>query len=133
MLGLVTESLRVLLVGTRGAAGRALAETLRADERCGVVACARSRSEALALASEVQPHLIVISDRSLAARGSDGLSAVLEASPEARVFVLTDVSGALRADAHDGGPAVAGYLNRDLLSPDLGPALVDATLIGLGT
>ena len=81
--------LRVLLVDTDDRVRESLAGLLRIGQRCLVVGTAGTAEEALRLAHDSQPEVVVLDPRLPGAEGGAGfISRIREAAPGARVLVL---------------------------------------------
>ncbi|HEY8437540.1 MAG TPA: response regulator transcription factor [Candidatus Limnocylindrales bacterium] len=96
--------LRVLLVDTDDRVRESLAGLLRIGQRCLVVGTAGTPDEALRLATDTQPEVVVLDPRLPGAEGGAAFIArIRDAAPEARILVLvwSDVADeAVGADAY---------------------------------
>ena len=123
--------MRVLILEPSEEASSGDATTRSWDSQGDVLVRASSLDEAVEEARKVQPDVLVVDDRLAAQAGVEGLARVHKASPGSRVFVLTDVSGALALDVGRMADFVTGFLNRDRLGQDVDRAFLDATLFGI--
>lgn len=98
-------SIRLLLVDDHSLFRRGLAALLADEPGLEVVAQAGDASEALRLAQQAQPDLILLDNHLPGVRGVDAIPDLREAAPRARIIVLTvsedgdDLAAALRAGA----------------------------------
>lgn len=106
-----------------------LAAALAADPRCEQIARAHSADEAFDLAMQLHPQLVLVTDNPAKQGWAEGLTRLREQSPESLIFIVTDVSGVLEIDAVTRALSVDGFVNRDRLAPDVGQALLDASLL----
>jgi chemotaxis response regulator CheB len=80
------------------------------DLEAGIVGYARSIPDAVVLAADLHPDVIVLDDQLARDDADGGLAALRRASPEASIFIVTDVRHVLELAC--GHKDVAGYLNR---------------------
>ena len=115
---------RVLLVDDDRLFAESVAVTLGRDGRIDVVGIARDGAEAIELAHELGPDLVLMD---IAMPGLDGITAtraIRERSPATQVVMLTASTG--RSDEEASGEAGAiGYLSKSKLSS---PRAADALL-----
>lgn len=124
MIPAVRGRTRVLLVDDDRLFAESLAARLGPDERLDVVGIAGSGHEAIALAADLGPDLVLMD---IAMPGLDGIAAtrrILEDTPDTRVVMLTASTG--RSDeevSHEAG--AVGYLRKsELDSPRVADALL---------
>jgi two-component system, NarL family, nitrate/nitrite response regulator NarL len=134
---------RLLLVDDHTLFRRGLKALLASDDRLQVVAEAGDAGQALRLAAELQPDLILLDNHLPGVRGIDALPALREAAPRARVLLLTvsecqhDLAAALRAGAMGyllkttDSDALVGAIERAMhseptVSPEMTSKLVSA-------
>lgn len=135
--------IRLLVVDDHTLFRRGLVALLSADGRCQVVAQAGDASQAQRLAAEHQPDVILLDNHLPGVHGVDAVQGLREASPRARVLMLTvsederDLAAALRAGAQGyllktiDADALVDSLHRVLqgqsvISPEMTPKLVSA-------
>jgi two-component system nitrate/nitrite response regulator NarL len=117
--------IRILVVDDHTLFRRGLIALLHADPRFTVVAEAGDAGVAQRRAAEVRPDVILLDNHLPGVKGIDALAGLLEATPEARVLMLTvsederDLGAALRGGAH-------GYLLKTVDSQDMAAAIVRA-------
>ncbi|HEY4347972.1 MAG TPA: response regulator transcription factor [Gaiellaceae bacterium] len=116
---------RVLIVDDEPLFAEALDLILSADERIEVVGKARDGRQAVALAKELEPDVILMD---LSMPGMDGfaaIAAIVEADADQRIVVLSgsadpdDVERAKRAGA-------CAYLTKERIADDLVPQVIKA-------
>jgi two-component system nitrate/nitrite response regulator NarL len=121
----LSTSLRVLLVDDHTLFRRGLSSLLGRDARIVVVGDAADAGEAQRRALELQPDLILLDNHLPGVTGVEAIRSLQEASPRARVVMLTvsedalDMAGALRSGA-------AGYLLKTMDGDQLIDAMVRA-------
>jgi DNA-binding NarL/FixJ family response regulator len=124
MIPAVAGRTRVLLVDDDRLFAESVAARLGGDERLEVVGIAGDGAEAVTLAEELVPDLVLMD---IAMPGLDGVSAtreIRERSPGTRVVMLTASQG--RSDEEVSGEAGAiGYLRKDALDS---PRVADSLL-----
>jgi two-component system, NarL family, nitrate/nitrite response regulator NarL len=105
---------------------RGLIALLGADDRFEVVGEASDANEALRVAAQCRPQVLLLDNHLPGARGVDALSALMAAAPGVRVLMLTmsedenDLATALRHGA-------AGYLLKTADHDELGQAIERAS------
>jgi DNA-binding NarL/FixJ family response regulator len=114
--------LRVLLVDTDDRVRESLAGLLRIGQRCLVVGTAGTPDEALRLAADTQPEVVVLDPR---LPGSDGggsfIARIRAAAPDARILVLVWPEGADEASGAD------AYARKTFRSHELIDAVVSTS------
>jgi DNA-binding NarL/FixJ family response regulator len=119
-----SEPVRVLLADDQRLVRESLATLLGLLEGIELVATASDGEEALALAAEHQPDVVLMDLRMPRMDGIEATSRLRERHPEVRVIALTtyaddgSVLGALRAGAR-------GYLTKDASSHDIHAAILN--------
>ena len=114
---------RILVADDDQVFTEALTALLGEDERLDVVGQARSGAEALALADELRPNVVLMDLAMPAMAGLEATRRIREAHPETLVLILTgsaqvdDVSAASAAGA-------SGFLTKDCLSSEIASAIL---------
>jgi DNA-binding NarL/FixJ family response regulator len=120
----LTKAIRVLIADDHRLFAQALDAILSGDERIAVVGQARDGNEAVALAAELDPDVILMD---IAMPGMDGFQAtrvIKQARPGACILMLTgsdsrtDVDRARKAGA-------AGYVTKDRIAAELIDAIIE--------
>jgi DNA-binding NarL/FixJ family response regulator len=124
MIPAVAGQTRVLLVDDDRLFAESVAVTLGRDGRIDVVGIAADGAEAIDLAEQLEPDLVLMD---IAMPGLDGIAAtraIRERSPATRVVMLTASTG--RSDEEGSGEAGAiGYLRKsELSSPQVADRLL---------
>ena len=120
---MMASTVRIMVVDDHTLFRRGLKALLSADERFAVVAEAGDATQALRLAAQVQPEVILLDNHLPGASGVAALPGLRDAAPAARVLMLTmsederDLAAALRAGA-------CGYLLKTVDSDALAEAIV---------
>ena len=113
----------LLVVDDHNLFRRGLIALLQQDARFRVCGEAADMGEALRACQRLQPDLVLLDNHLPGVRGVDGIAALKEAAPRARVLMLTvsedadDLAAALQAGAD-------GYLLKTVESEQLGGAIV---------
>ena len=116
------EPVRLLLVDDQPMMRKGVAQLLELEDDLSVVGEAGSGEEALRLAAELDPDMILLDLNMKGMNGLDTLRALREAGVDARIVVFTvsddkgDVVNVLRAGAD-------GYLGKSLEAGEIGTAL----------
>ncbi|MDU5676121.1 MAG: response regulator [Pseudomonas aeruginosa] len=116
------EPVRLLLVDDHPMMRKGVAQLLELEDDLSVVGEAGSGEEALRLAAELDPDMILLDLNMKGMNGLDTLRALREAGVDARIVVFTvsddkgDVVNVLRAGAD-------GYLGKSLEAGEIGTAL----------
>lgn len=125
MQSLERSPVRILVVDDHTLFRRGLTALLARDPRLSVVGDAADAGQAQRKAKELQPDLILLDNHLPGVNGVDALPALLEATPSARILMLTvsedenDMSSALRNGA-------CGYLLKTIEGDDLTAAILRA-------
>ena len=115
--------IELLIVDDHTLFRRGLTALLSQDGRFHVAAQAADIGEALRILARQSPDVILLDNHLPGVRGVDGIPALKEAAPEARILMLTvsenedDLAAALQAGAE-------GYLLKTVESDQLGEAIV---------
>jgi two-component system nitrate/nitrite response regulator NarL len=118
-------NIRVMVVDDHSLFRRGLIALLGADGRFEVVGEAADAGQALRVAAQCAPQVILLDNHLPGVRGVDALPALAQAAPAARILMLTvsedehDLATALRGGA-------AGYLLKTVDSEELGQAILRA-------
>jgi len=118
-----TTAIRVLVVDDHTLFRRGLIALLAGDERFSIVAEAGDANQALRLAAETAPDVILLDNHMPGVNGVDALAGIRQVSPGSRVLMLTvsederDLAAALRAGAR-------GYLLKTMDSDMLASAIL---------
>lgn len=116
-------AIELLIVDDHTLFRRGLTALLSQDGRFHVASQAADIGEALRILARHAPDVILLDNHLPGVRGVDGIPALKEAAPEARILMLTvsenedDLAAALRAGAE-------GYLLKTVESDQLGEAIV---------
>ena len=119
------ETTRVLIADDHTLFAEALEAILAGEARIEVVARARDGAEAVALADELRPDVVLMDISMPVLDGIAATEQIRAADPGACVLVLTgsnspaDVDAARRAGA-------AGYVTKDRIAAELVQAILDA-------
>jgi DNA-binding NarL/FixJ family response regulator len=119
---------RVLIADDERLFAEALELILAADERIEVVGRARNGREAVALARELEPDVILMDLSMPGLDGFDAIAAILADCGERRVLVLSgsadpdDIAKAAEAGAW-------GYLTKEKIAAELVPRVLDAATL----
>jgi DNA-binding NarL/FixJ family response regulator len=115
---------RILIVDDHRLFAEALQVILRADERLDVVGLAGSGEEAVKMAAETAPDVVLMDISMPGMGGFEATRRIVEAQPDARVLMVTgsdarqDVGAARAAGA-------AGYVTKDRIAAELIGAILD--------
>lgn len=103
---MILPELRILVVDDHALFREGLTSLLEAEDDIEVVGQASSGAQAITLASELQPDIILMDIRMDGLNGIEATRRILEAQPDTRIIMLTMVErddsliAALRAGAH---------------------------------
>ena len=115
--------IRILVVDDHTLFRRGLTALLARDPRLSVIGDAADAGQAQRKAQELQPDLILLDNHLPGVNGVDALPALLEATPNAKILMLTvsedenDLAAALRGGA-------SGYLLKTMEGDDLTAAIL---------
>jgi two-component system nitrate/nitrite response regulator NarL len=121
------QQIRVLIADDHRLFVEALEATLAGDDRLAIVGHAPDGGEAVRLAAELRPDVVLMDISMPGMDGIEAAQAIHEANPGARVLMLTgsnsrtDVDRARRAGA-------AGYVTKDRIAAELIDAIVEVAL-----
>jgi DNA-binding NarL/FixJ family response regulator len=121
------QQIRVLIADDHRLFVEALEATLAGDDRLAIVGHAADGGEAVRLAAELGPDVVLMDISMPGMDGIEAAQAIHEANPGARVLMLTgsnsraDVDRARRAGA-------AGYVTKDRIAAELIDAIVEVAL-----
>jgi DNA-binding NarL/FixJ family response regulator len=121
------QQIRVLIADDHRLFVEALEATLAGDDRLAIVGHAPDGGEAVRLAAELGPDVVLMDISMPGMDGIEAAQAIHEANPGARVLMLTgsnsrtDVDRARRAGA-------AGYVTKDRIAVELIDAIVEVAL-----
>ena len=116
---------RVLIADDHALFAEALEAILVVDDRIDVVGRAKDGSEAVALATDLRPDVVLMDISMPVMDGIEATAQIAERVPSASVLVLTgsdapaDVDAARRAGA-------SGYVTKDRIAAELVQAILDA-------
>jgi two-component system, NarL family, response regulator LiaR len=115
---------RVLLVDDEGVFAESAAAILSADERIEIVGVASDGEEAVELASELAPDLVLMDIGLPKVDGVAATRAIRQRCPDSQVVMLTGRRGRSEEESADAAGAI-GYLHKDELgSPHLADSLL---------
>lgn len=120
------QPIRILVVDDHTLFRRGLTALLARDPRLCVIGDAADAGQAQRKAKELQPDLILLDNHLPGVNGIDALPALLEATPSAKILILTvsedgnDLAAALRGGA-------VGYLLKTMEGDDLISAILRTT------
>ena len=115
------EPTHVLIVDDQALLREGLQTLLSLDETIGVVGTAANGREAVALAQQLQPDVVLVEIRMPEMDGIAATRALKEAHPEIKVLVLTPFDDELIVAALQAG--ASGYVLKDTASEQLAEVL----------
>src|SRR5436309_7678478 len=119
------HGIRVLIADDHRLFAEALEAILAGESSIEVVGRARNGAEALELALELEPDLILMDISMPVMDGVEATRRIREARPGACVLMLTGSNAAADIDrSRDAG--AAGYVTKDRIAPQLVEAIVEA-------
>ena len=117
--------IRVLIADDHRLFAEALEAILAAESSIEVVGRARNGSEALELALEVEPDVVLMDISMPVMDGVEATRRIREARPDACVLMLTGSNDTVDVDrSRDAG--AAGYVTKDRIASQLVEAIVEA-------
>jgi DNA-binding NarL/FixJ family response regulator len=117
--------IRVLIADDHRLFAEALEAILGGESRVQVVGRARNGAEALDLALDLEPDVVLMDISMPVMDGIEATRRIREARPNACVLMLTGSNAAVDVDrSRDAG--AAGYVTKDRIASELVEAIVDA-------
>jgi two-component system, NarL family, response regulator LiaR len=121
----VEQPIRVLIADDHRLFAEALEAILTAESTIEVVGRARNGAEALEMALDLAPDVVVMDISMPVMDGVEATRRIREARPEACVLMLTGSTTAADVDrSRDAG--AAGYVTKDRIASELVDAIVEA-------
>src|ERR671932_1743539 len=117
--------IRVLIADDHRLFAEALEAILGGESRIEVVARARNGAEALELALELDPDVVLMDISMPVMDGVEATRRIRETRPSARVLMLTGSNAAVDVDRSRTAGA-AGYVTKDRIASQLVEAIVEA-------
>jgi DNA-binding NarL/FixJ family response regulator len=117
--------IRVLIADDHRLFAEALEAILAGESTIEVVGRARNGAEALELALELEPDLVLMDISMPVMDGVEATRRIREARPGASVLMLTGSNTAVDVDRSRGAGA-AGYVTKDRIASELVEAIVEA-------
>ena len=121
----VESPIRVLIADDHRLFAEALEAILAAESSIEVVGRARNGAEALELALELEPDVILMDISMPVMDGVEATRRIRKARPDACVLMLTGSNAAGDVDRSRGAGAV-GYVTKDRIASELVDSIVDA-------
>ena len=118
------RAIRVLIADDHRLFAEALEAILSGDSRIEVVGRARNGREAVDLALELEPDIVLMDISMPVMDGVDATRRIREVRPDACVLMLTGSSAAADVDrSRDAG--AAGYVTKDRIASELVEAIIE--------
>ncbi len=117
--------IRVLIADDHRLFAEALEAILAGESTIEVVGRARNGAEALELALELEPDLVLMDISMPVMDGVEATRRIREARPDASVLMLTGSNTAVDVDRSRGAGA-SGYVTKDRIASELVEAIVEA-------
>jgi DNA-binding NarL/FixJ family response regulator len=115
-------TVRILIADDHRLFAESLARSLELDRRIEVVGLARNGAEAVRLAAELAPNVVLMDLRMPVLDGVEATRRIHDANPRTTVFVLTGSESATDIELARAAGA-AGYLTKDRTTDELTDAL----------
>ena len=120
----LNDRIRVLIADDHRLFAEALEAILAGESSIEVVGRARNGAEAIELALELEPDVVLMDISMPVMDGVDATRRIREVRPDARVLMLTGSSAAADVDrSRDAG--AAGYVTKDRIASELVEAIIE--------